>query len=297
LPVALFIVSFGRFPTILSDFATFHLWQGVRHTTCVIFCEMNLRGISVVTRLSLAFSIMLAGASIASAGSGDIGKAVAGKPAAVDVAGAQTSDQVCDPTADYFLGMEDYGEAIATHRRVLAARPGDALAHYHLGFAYGMTGDREREISEYRQAVRLGLRQWDLYLNLGRALLEDGDPTGATGALQTAVALGPERPEGHFNLGLALERSGMLAAALDELQTSLRLDPRQPDARNMIGLIYAEEHDYTRAREIWIELARTEPDFEPARLNLAILRGAEAFGERSPTDRNTMRAAFAFNRN
>ncbi len=259
---------------------------------------MNQRITTIVIRLSLAFSIMLAGTSIATAGIAGTGSSPGGKTAGSGATGVQSSDQVCDPTADYFLGMEDYGEAIATHRRVLAARPADALAHYHLGFAYGMTGDRQREIGEYRKAAALGLRQWDFYLNLGRALLEGGDLTGAAGALKTAVALAPERPEGHFNLGLAYERSGMLVAALDELQTSLRLDPRQPDARNMVGLIYAEEHDYPHAREIWIELARTEPDFEPARLNLAILDGgAQAAREHSPTDRNTMRAAFAFDPN
>ena len=259
---------------------------------------MKPKALTVVMRLSLAFSIILTGASIAAAGTADTRSSGGGRLTGGDVAQAQTSDQVCDSTADYFLGMEDYGEAIATHRRLLAARPADALAHYHLGFAYGMTGDRQREVGEYRKAAALGLRQWDLYVNLGRALLEGGDLTGAVGALKTAVAIAPEHPEDHFNLGLAYERSGVFEAALDELQISLRLDPRQPDARNMMGLIYAEEHNYAHAREVWVELARTEPDFEPARLNLAILdRGAEAADGHAPTDRNTVRTAFAFNRN
>jgi tetratricopeptide (TPR) repeat protein len=244
----------------------------------------------VVIGSSLAWLIMLAGASIATARSGGT-SASYGTDATASI---QTSDQVCDATADYFLGMENYGEAVAIHRRVLAAHPSDALAHYHLGFAYGMTGDRKREIAEYQKAAALGLREWDLYLNLGRALLESGNLTAATDALNTAVALAPERPETHFNLGLAYERRGMLAVALDELQTLLRLDPRQPDARNMMGLIYAEERNYSRAREVWNDLARTEPDFEPARLNLAILdRFAQAPKDRSPADRNNLRTAFA----
>jgi protein O-mannosyl-transferase len=181
------------------------------------------------------------------------------------------ADGICDPNADYFLGTEDYGRAIAAHRQVIALHPDDALAHYHLGFAYGITGNREQELAEYRASAALGLRQWDLYLNLGRALLESGDLTRATTALATATALGPEHPEGHFNLGLAYERRGMLAAARDEMASSLKLDPNQPDARNMLGLIYAEANDYSHARQVWTELALTQPDFEPARRNLAIL--------------------------
>jgi Flp pilus assembly protein TadD len=260
---------------------------------------MNPRPSIVVIGASLAWLVMLASVSTATAGTAHTGAtpatATAAAARAVAADGTQSSDQVCDATADYFLGMEDYGEAVTTHRRVIATHPADALAHYHLGFAYGMTGDRQLEISEYRKAAALGLHQWDFYLNYGRALLESGDLIGATGALNTAIALAPERPETHFNLGLAYERRGMLAAALDELQTSLRLDPRQPDARNMMGLVYAEEHDYARARKVWNDLARTEPDFEPARLNLAILdRVAQTPKDHAPADRNTLRTAFAF---
>ena len=211
----------------------------------------------------------------------------------VAVAGGAASEQVCSATADYFLGVEDYREAIATHQRLVAAHPADALAHYHLGFAYGMIGNRSQEIVEYQKAGTLGLRQWDLYLNLGRALLEAADLNGATNALNTSVALAPERPESHFNLGLVYERREMFAAAQDELQTSLRLDPKQPDARNMVGLIYAKERDYSRAREIWDGLARTEPDFEPARTNLAILDRMEhaPAGVKAPSH-FAMRTAF-----
>jgi Flp pilus assembly protein TadD len=211
-----------------------------------------------------------------------------------NAAGNRSDGQVCDATADYFLGQEDYGEAIATHRRLIVAHPADALAHYHLGFAYGMTGEREQEVAEYRKAAALGSRQWDLYLNLGRALLEAGNLDGAAKALQTSVALAPERPEGHFNLGLADERRGMLAVAREELATSLRLDPKQPDARNMMGLIYAEERDYTHAREVWNGLARTEPDFEPARANLAVLNRLEHASDRAAaTEQSPLRTAFA----
>ena len=195
------------------------------------------------------------------------------------VARVSAADAICDVNADYLLGQEDYGRAIAAHRQVIALHPDNALAHYHLGYALSMSGDRTDELAEYQKAAALGLRQWDLYLNLGRALLERGDLIGATDAFSTAVALGPDRPESHFNLGLAYERRGMLAAARDAMTASLKLDPNQPDARNMLGLIYAEANDYSHARQVWTELVRTEPDFEPARCNLEILDRATGTGD------------------
>ncbi len=44
-------------------------------------------------------------------------------------------DRLCDLTADFALGHEDYPTAITLHRRLLQSQPNNALAHYHLGFA------------------------------------------------------------------------------------------------------------------------------------------------------------------
>ncbi len=212
---------------------------------------------------------------------------------ALFAATAVADELVCNPTADYFLGAEDYGNAIAAHRRLLAANPADALAHYHLGFAYGMTGERSAELAEYHTAAALGLKQWDLELNLGRAELEAGELIEATRDFQQAVALDPRHPEGYFNLGLAYERRGMLALAGAAIRSSLALDPNQPDARNMLGLIDAEQGDYASAREIWTRLARSAPDFAPARKNLATLERIEAAKNPSSPEPRPFRTAFA----
>jgi tetratricopeptide (TPR) repeat protein len=179
--------------------------------------------------------------------------------------------QVCDVCADYALGVEDYTEAIRLHAEVVRKHPEDALAHYHLGFAQGMIGNRTAELSEYQRAAALGLRNWDLFLNLGLAQLENGDLDAATDSLRRAVLLGEDHSESHFNLALVYERRGMLADAERETLASLRLNPGQPDARNSLGVIYAEEGKTVRASMIWGELVREVPDYKPARKNLKLL--------------------------
>jgi tetratricopeptide (TPR) repeat protein len=179
--------------------------------------------------------------------------------------------QVCNVNADYSLGVEDYADAIRTHREILRKNPGDALAHYHLGFAEGMIGDRATEIDEYRRAEVLGLRIWDLYLNQGLAEMENGDLDAATSSLRTAVILGEEHPEAHFNLALAEERRGMLVEAERETKASLRLSPGQADARNLLGVIYAQEGKTVRASQTWQDLIRDAPGYQAARANLSIL--------------------------
>ena len=189
----------------------------------------------------------------------------------VRAASSVTSESVCDVSADYALGMENYPEAIRLHENILRHDPNDAIAHYHLGFAYAMSHDAAGELREYRRAEQLGLRQWDLFLNLGILYLENHDNGAAIAALTTAAKLGPRHPEAHFNLALAYERAGLLTAARREILASLNLQPDQPDAQNTLAVVYAEAGDYIDAREVWTELVRVDPDNQSALKNLAAL--------------------------
>jgi Flp pilus assembly protein TadD len=192
------------------------------------------------------------------------------------VADASSEMAICDAAADYPMLTENYPQGVRLHLRVLAEHPDNALGHYHLAFAYGMLGDHAEELVQYREAADLGLKRWDLFVNLGLANLEAGDLEAAAAALTEAVAIQPNRPEPHFNLGLVYERRRMLPQAEREFRTSLQLDPNQPDASNMLGVIYAEQQDIPSARWVWTELVRKYPNYEPAPENLSILDRATA---------------------
>jgi tetratricopeptide (TPR) repeat protein len=193
-----------------------------------------------------------------------------------------SSEQVCDPLADYYLGMEDYPQAIRRHEIVIKAHPNNALAYYHLGFAYGVTGDHRAELADYQKAVELGLSDWQLFLNMGLLYLDGARLDDAMAVLRLATLLGPYHPETHFNLALAYERIGIYPQAEQELLLSLRLDPNQLDARNQLGVIYAEEGNYQRAHEEWTDLAESNPEYSPARANLIILEQVERGAIKGP---------------
>ena len=181
--------------------------------------------------------------------------------------------------ADYFLEIEDYVKAIRSHEALLKSQPDNALAHYHLGFAYGMTGRPDAELREYLRAVDLGLTNWDLFLNLGLVYLDNGNIETAIRVLHLATVFGPTRPEAHFNLALAYQRAGMLAKAKEEMLVSIRLDSQQADAWNTLAVIYAEQGDHARAGKLWCDLVHTFPDYIPARNNLRLLEQNERFRE------------------
>src|SRR5215472_2512445 len=103
-------------------------------------------------RLSIALRVLVAAMALT----------LVGERPAFSWAGS-LSEEICDVDADFALGIEDYRAAIALHRKVLRAHKDSALAHYHLGFAYGMNGRTRDEIDEYLAAAKLGLERWDLF--------------------------------------------------------------------------------------------------------------------------------------
>jgi Flp pilus assembly protein TadD len=187
---------------------------------------------------------------------------------------AASKEDICNADADFALGLADYPAAIALHRNVMRTQTHNALAHYHLGFAYGMTGRKRDEINEYLTAARLGLDKWDLFLNLGLAYLGQNDGSNAIKSLQIAVLLGPNHPEAHYNLAIACEKGNRLGEALQEIIVSLRLAPEDPDEENTKGIICAELGNLVCARDEWEHLVQVVPDYAPARINLAILNGS-----------------------
>jgi Flp pilus assembly protein TadD len=182
---------------------------------------------------------------------------------------AAPDEQICDIRADAALGLEDYPTAIKLHQYLLRSHPNDALAHYHLGFAYGMVGRNAEEIDEYQKAVTLGLRNWDLFLNLGLAYAAQGELANAAEALEYAALRAPERPETHFNLALVYEAENRLREALKQITIARRLSPDDQDIENTNAILCAEMGDLRCASNLWTRLAQA--GYSPARANLAIL--------------------------
>ena len=191
--------------------------------------------------------------------------------AATSNAAAITDQRICDVAADGALKVGDYATAIELHKRLLRSEGDNPIAHYHLGFAYGMARLTNEEIGEYRTAIGLGLKKWDLFLNLGLAYGDRQDLKDSADALKTAVSLGPEHAETHFNLAVVYERENRLGEALEQIITALVLEPGNLDAANTDAIICARMGNLASARSIWTQWVGVAPDYAAARTNLALL--------------------------
>ena len=181
----------------------------------------------------------------------------------------------CNEEADRALAQGDVETGIRLHQRLLETQPDNALAIYHLGYAYGQMGDHDREIACYERAWELGLENDELLFNLGMAYGETGRTGKAVQALRKAVKAAPRKADYRVGLGLALESKGDLGPAARAFQQAVRLDPSLTDARLFLARVYIQTGQTGPAREQLLEILQLDPYHPGAR---RLLQGLETPG-------------------
>lgn len=179
------------------------------------------------------------------------------------------SESVCDKQADLYLERGDWDKAIESHERFVLEKPDCALAHYHLGYAYGFKGKHQREIEEYERAIELGLKRFDLFYNLGMVYAEyRKDYDKALEAFKQAEGMGPENDEIHYALGLAYWFKEAESDAVMELLKTIKFNPRHLEAHSLLGEIYFQRGQYDFAKAEWEIILGIDPNNEMARKRL-----------------------------
>jgi tetratricopeptide (TPR) repeat protein len=106
------------------------------------------------------------------------------------------------------LRNADYRDAVTMWRATVRCAPHNARAHLNLGRALEDSGDDTGALREYAEAVRLNPREPRARYNLGTALARAGQEAAAVEEFRAALALYPDYRQAHYNLALALQKLG-----------------------------------------------------------------------------------------
>ena len=94
---------------------------------------------------------------------------------------------------------------------------------YHLGYTLLLQGHAPESVSLFREVVK-AMPDYELaYFELGRALLQQEDTTGAIVNLETAKKLSPEHDSVYFQLSQAYRRAGREQEARQALASYQKL--------------------------------------------------------------------------
>jgi len=165
----------------------------------------------------------------------------------------------CDKVADEAMKQHDYQVAILLHQRLLEKEPTNGLALYHLGYAYGQTGDHPKEALYYEQAIDLGFKEDSIFFNLGIAYGELKQIENSIYAFNKALNINPDNADSHFGLAIAYQRSVADALAEEEFLKAIEIDPAHVSSRLYLSLLYADMGELQKADEQLRKILEIDP--------------------------------------
>jgi len=171
----------------------------------------------------------------------------------------------CDIAADDAMKRGDYHAALLLHKRLLEGDPDNALALYHLGYAYGQTGNHQIEVLYFEKAVALGFTKDSIFFNLGMAYGELNQIEQSLKAFKKAVSLDPDNADNHFGLALSYQRRLTDELAEAEFLKAIEIDPKHVDARLYLSLLYADMGELQKASQQLRKILEIDPNHVAAR--------------------------------
>ena len=127
----------------------------------------------------------------------------------------------------YLLASQDrFADAEPYFQAVLRAEPGNAVAHFNLGYTFDKRGLHEKAVHEFREATRLGPKIDRAWYGLGLAHARLGQHREAAEALEQAATLQPMNPHAWYQLGMALHTTGNPERFEQVVVHLLRFDPK-----------------------------------------------------------------------
>ncbi|MBW1988834.1 MAG: tetratricopeptide repeat protein [Deltaproteobacteria bacterium] len=143
-----------------------------------------------------------------------------------------------------YLQDEKPGQAAAVFEKAMALgldKRQEPWTWFHLAKAYGMAGDRRKEMEAYRRTLALDPDHAEAHNNLGRRLVDAGRLKEGLSHVEASLRLAPDNPRAHLNAGLACWKLDNPGRAISHYQKALSLDPDYMLAHNNLAVIYAQE--------------------------------------------------------
>jgi putative PEP-CTERM system TPR-repeat lipoprotein len=166
------------------------------------------------------------------------------------------------------LELHRPGDAIDALSKFETEGKADAEALALLGRSYTQVGKPAEALAAFSAAVKLAPTNAGLKASLGEAELRAGHRSEAITDLEQSLNLAPSVPAAEMLVLMRLA-DGDWQGATDAATKLQQTEPNSPVSGNLLGLIKLARFDIEGARTQFAELVRKDPEFLPARLNLA----------------------------
>ena len=145
-------------------------------------------------------------------------------------------------------------------RHALAVTRDNDIAHVNLAFALEQQSRFDEALAEYREALRLQPRAYQIHDSYGNLLGKMGRPDEALAEYREAIRLNPKIPFLHNNLGAELARLGRFDEAMIAFTNAAQLDPVSPWPHFQMARVLLQQGRDAEAVAKLHEALRLEPD-------------------------------------
>lgn len=129
--------------------------------------------------------------------------------------------------------MKQYGQAVDTWKRYIAATNGSATGYSNLGFCYELSNRTEEAEAAYRTGISKDPKCAPCRVNYGLMLARLNRVDEARGQLSAVLA----PAEVHYNIASVFEQQGKKDLARAEYRTALELNPNLDEARTRLAAL------------------------------------------------------------
>lgn len=164
---------------------------------------------------------------------------------------------------------QEYAEAEARFREVLATRQGNARDYANLGGALAGQGRFEEAVGAYRRGLKIDPADVDTLNNLGYTLLQLGHLDEAERQLNKALEIDATFAPALGNVGLLAQRRQQQDMAISYLRRAVEANPGLVFARTALAVQLAIAGDNDGAIEEWQTVLEINPQELAALYNLA----------------------------
>lgn len=159
-----------------------------------------------------------------------------------------------------YLQKDQFDDAAKVLEEGIGHNPKNADLHFNLGTVYDKLNRFDDVVRAMEAAIKLDPHHADALNYLGYSYAERGVKIDqALSLTKRAVALKPNNGYYIDSLAWALFKSGMLNEALAEIKRAVALAQDDPVLYEHLGDIYANQRNFSEARESWLRALELDP--------------------------------------
>jgi lipoprotein NlpI len=183
-----------------------------------------------------------------------------------------------------YLDRGDYADAVAQLKIATDILATNAQAWNYYGVALQHAGQFTDAAGAYQKALELDRDLVEAHYNLGCLWMEENKFADAKTEFTAYTLRRSNTPEGWLKLGMAQLKANDLLLAEKSFSTAYAINTNSAEALNGLGLCRVARERYDDAAKFFAAAINAQPDFAPARLNLAIVDEQYLHDDKSALD-------------